>query len=67
MCFGSQSERGLKTRETLMTIIDTLSLRCDDPVAKLSQILNAIGHDRKADVTELLWGPMVSATEVATA
>ena len=40
-----------------MTIIDTLSLRCDNPVAKLSQVLDAIGRDRKADVSELLWGP----------
>lgn len=55
VCFGSQSEKGLKTRETLMTIIDTLSLRCDDPVARLSQVLDAIGRDRKADVAELLW------------
>ena len=57
VCFGSQSEKGLKTRETLMTIIDTLSLRCDDPVTTLSQVLDAIGRDRKADVSELLWGP----------
>lgn len=56
VCFGSQSQKGLKTRETLMTIIDTLSLRCDDPVAKLSQILGAIGRDKKANVAELLWG-----------
>jgi hypothetical protein len=56
VCFGSQSEKGLKTRETLMTIIDTLSLRHDDPVAKLSQALDAIGRDKKANVSELLWG-----------
>jgi len=56
VCFGSQSEKGPKTRETLMTIIDTLSLRHDDPVAKLSQALDAIGRDKKANVSELLWG-----------
>lgn len=49
-----------------MTIIDTLSLRCDDPVSKLSQALDAIGCDKKADVAELLWGPKPTAT-VATA
>lgn len=67
VCFGSQSERGLKTRETLMTIIDTLSLRCDDPVSKLSQALDAIGCDKKADVAELLWGPKPTATVATTA
>ncbi|MBR5113867.1 MAG: IS66 family transposase [Oscillospiraceae bacterium] len=67
VCFGSQSEKGLKTRETLMTIIDTLSLRCDDPVAKLSQVLYAIGRDRKSDVAELLWGPKPTAPEAANA
>ena len=67
VCFGSQSEKGLMTRETLMTIIDTLSLRCDDPVAKLSQVLDAIGRDRNADVSELLWGPKNAASEAAAA
>ena len=62
VCFGSQSEKGLKTRETLMTVIDTLSLRYADPVAKLSQVLAAIGRDAKADVEELLWGAKPTAT-----
>ena len=65
VCFGSQSEKGLKTRETLMTIIDTLSLRCDDPVAKLSQVLDAIGRDKKANVSELLWGSKAPPANVA--
>ena len=56
-----------KTRETLMTVIDTLSLRCDDPVSKLSQALDAIGCDKKADVAELLWGPKPTATVATTA
>lgn len=67
VCFGSQSEKGLRTRETLMSIIDTLSLRCDDPVARLSQVLDAIGRDRKADVAGLLWESKDAAAEVATA
>ncbi len=56
VCFGSQSEKGLKTRETLMTIIDTLRLRHDDPVAKLSSVLDSLARDKKADVGDLLWG-----------
>ena len=62
-----QSEKGLKTRETLMTIIDTLSLRCDDPVAKLSQVLDAIGRSKKTNVSELLWGPKTQPANVAKA
>ena len=56
VCFGSQSEKGLKTRETLMSIIDTLKLRCDDPVKKLSEVLDALARKRDADVSALLWG-----------
>ena len=67
VCFGSQSEKGLKTRETLMSIIDTLSLRFDDPVSKLSQVLDAIGKDRKANVSELLWGPKAPPANVEKA
>ena len=58
VCFGSQSEKGLKTRETLMSVIDTLKLRCDDPVRKLSDVFDALAHNRDADVGELLWGQL---------
>lgn len=56
VCFGSQSEKGLKTRETLMSIIDTLSLRHDDPVGKLSRVFDALARNPKANVSQLLWG-----------
>ena len=56
VCFGSQSERGLRTRETLMSIIDSLKLRFDDPVKKLSEVLNALARNKNADVGNLLWG-----------
>ena len=55
-CFCSQSEKGLKTREILMTIIDTLSLRNKDVVAKLIDVLNELARDPKRDVANLLWG-----------
>lgn len=55
VCFGSQSEKGMEVRETLMSIIDTLSLRFNDPVAKLSSVLDEIGHNKNADVIALLW------------
>lgn len=49
----------------MMTIIDSLSLRCEDPVARLAQVLNAIGRDKKADVVELLWGPKAPSSSAA--
>ena len=56
ICFCSQSEKGLKTREILMTIIDTLSLRNKDVVAKLINVLNKLARNPKRDVANLLWG-----------
>ena len=52
---GSQSEKGLEVREILMSIIDSLSLRFNDPVAKLSSVLDEIGRNKNADVDALLW------------
>ena len=52
---GSQSEKGLKTRETLMSIIDTHRLRYDNPVRKLSSVLDALAQNPKADISNLLW------------
>jgi transposase len=54
--FGSQSVKGLTTRETLMSVVGTLRLRCDDPAAKLSRVFDALARDRNADVARLLWG-----------
>ena len=56
VCFCSQPEKGLKTREILMTIIDTLSLRNKDIVAKLIGVLNELASNPEHDVTDLLWG-----------
>ena len=55
VCFCSQSEKGLKTRETLMTVIDTLSLRNEDVVAKLINVLNELARDPERNVSDLLW------------
>ena len=55
VCFGSQSEQGLKTRETLMSVIDTLRLRFENPVKRLSDVLDALGRNPKSDVVALLW------------
>jgi len=37
------------------------------PVAKLSQVLDAIGRNKKTDVSELLWGPKTQPANVAKA
>ena len=58
VCFGSQSEKGLKTRETLMSVIDTLKLGHADPVRRLSGVFDALARNRDADVGELLWGQL---------
>ena len=55
VCFGSQSEKGLETRETMMSIIDTLRLRCKDPVRKLSEAFDVLARNHDADVSALLW------------
>ena len=55
VCFGSQSDKGLKTRETLMSVIDTLRLRHADPVRRLSEVFAAVAKDRTENVGDLLW------------
>ena len=39
-----------------MTIIDTLSLRTEDAVAKLIDVLNELARDPKRDDADLRWG-----------
>ena len=39
-----------------MSVIDTLKLRCDDPVRKLSGVFDTLARKRDADIGELLWG-----------
>lgn len=38
-----------------MAIVDTLSLRYDDPVARLAEALDAIAQNPKANVAKALW------------
>lgn len=54
--FGSQSERGLKRREILMSVFGTLRLRTDDPIGALVRALDRRGEDPEADIAELLFG-----------
>jgi hypothetical protein len=54
--FGSQSDKGLKTREILMSIANTLALRVRDPVEAIKQTLDALVADPKLDVAAYLFG-----------
>jgi transposase len=42
--FGSQSEAGAKTRETLMIVMQTLKKRVKDPIAHCKQVLDALAR-----------------------
>lgn len=53
--FGSQSDKGMHTREIMMTFLYTARTRGLDPKATLENALNILGRDPTADVT-LLFG-----------
>ena len=55
--FGSQSDRGLRTREILMTVLNTLAKRTDDVVGALTRTLDAIVDNPELDVAAYLFGP----------
>lgn len=53
--FGSQSDEGALTRETLMTVLLTLRKRTKDPVQALKSVLDALVENPHADVYRLLF------------
>jgi transposase len=53
--FGSQSERGARTRETLMTVLLTLRKRTNDVFATFKRCLDALAQDEKRDPYKLLF------------
>ncbi|MFZ2656707.1 MAG: IS66 family transposase [Victivallales bacterium] len=54
--FGSQSEKGMSTREILMTVIHTAKSRGHDPAQFLEDVLNALSADKSADLSSMLDG-----------
>jgi len=54
--FGSQSEKGMDTREILMTVLHTVRCRGHDPAKFIEQALDMVSKDRNADVSSLLPG-----------
>ena len=53
--FGSQSERGLKTREILMTILHTARCRGHDPAEFLARALDLLAENNLTAVIRLLF------------
>jgi len=53
--FGSQSDAGAATRETLMSILHTLKKRKKDPTQALKAALDALAVDPNANVYRLLF------------
>jgi len=53
--FGSQSEKGAKTREILMTVLHTLKKRHADPVAHLKSVLDIIAAHPTLDPLPILF------------
>lgn len=58
--FGSQSDAGTATRETLMNVLLTLQKQSSDPLAALTATLDAFVANPNADVYRLLFGPDTS-------
>lgn len=52
--FGSQAEEGAKTREVLMSLMQTLKKRESNPRQKFKQMLDKISGNPKIDITQLL-------------
>jgi transposase len=53
--FGSQSENGARTRETLMSVLHTLAKRTDDLFGTFHRALNALAQNDKLDPYKLLF------------
>ena len=55
--FGSQSEKGLRTREILMSILGTLAKRADHAVDAFTRLLDAVADNPALDLEDFLFGP----------
>jgi hypothetical protein len=55
--FGSQSEKGLRTREILMSIMGTLAKRADHAVDAFTRLLDAVADNPALDLEDFLFGP----------
>lgn len=58
--FGSQSNKGAQTRETLMTVLHTLKKRTCDVQVRFKNALDALAADGSSDIYALLFKPDTS-------
>jgi transposase len=58
--FGSQSDRGARTREILMTVLHTLKKRTDDVPGRFKQALDRLAADPTTDPYQAVFGPDTS-------
>ena len=54
--FGSQSEAGAHTREVLMSVMQTLRKRVEEPRRKIREVLDRLAADGQSSVVKLLFG-----------
>ncbi len=54
--FGSQGQRGVKTREILMTVLHTLRKRCPNPAESFRAFLDRLAVNPDADPFTMLFG-----------
>ncbi len=62
--FGSQSDAGAKTREILMSLVRTLSLRVADPQTHFKSVLDQLASDPTQDPVSLLFAIDSSGTPI---
>ena len=55
VCGGLQGNDALMVREVLQSVIESLRLRCADPVAKLTEALDAYAMDPGICIPDLLF------------
>jgi hypothetical protein len=53
--FGSQSEGGAKTRETLMSVMQTLKKRVKDPIREFKRVLDELAVNAELDVVRAIF------------
>jgi transposase len=54
--YGSQSEKGAKTREIWTSVLESLKKREDDPRRKLVATLNKLNDDQELNLAQELFG-----------
>lgn len=57
LSFGSQSPRGARTREILMSVLHSLAKQGQDPAARLTEALDAHARDPAFNIAALLFPP----------